>query len=320
MMMLFTSSIKLPPRPTPAGGLAWISRLWGLARVREKSAFFAAVDSLLRPQPLENKFGGACDGSRIVLRPDTKNSEVLEESLNLLQLRKKLRARRLRGHLQFAAQFEPLHRRLEIYLGEILRERLTDGSAYQFTSDIICSTKFAFVFELELPGHSRNRGVNVGDPCHRICIATLNSALLCAAEYILKRANRKTLADARAAIHALVITSLERDFLHHLANVLRNFHTARAIALRPRFLRCNGHAFGNARGVVRANFRTDAVFQWGDDFSARGVILGVRGEDKQDVERHPDRVALNLHVALLHDIEEANLDFTREIGQFVDRK
>src|SRR5271156_1302254 len=104
MTMLVASSIKLPSRPTPAGGLARIARLRSLAGVRKVSAFFASINPLLRPQPFENKFGGACDGSRIILRPNSKNREMLEESLNFLQLSEKPRARRLRGHLQFAAK------------------------------------------------------------------------------------------------------------------------------------------------------------------------------------------------------------------------
>jgi len=33
-----------------------------------------------------------------------------------------------------------------------------------------------------------------------------------------------------------------------------------------------------------------------------------------------ERVALNLHVAFLHDVEEADLDFSGEVGEFVDAK
>ena len=67
-----------------------------------------------------------------------------------------------------------------------------------------------------------------------------------------------------------------------------------------------------------ANFGADAVLQRGNDFAARGVVLGICGEDEQDVERKAQRVALNLNVALLHDVEQADLDFAREVGKFVD--
>ena len=90
------------------------------------------------------------------------------------------------------------------------------------------------------------------------------------------------------------------------------------LALGPGFLRGDGHAFGDRGRIVRANFGADAVFQRRDDFSARGVVLRIGGEDQQDVERHAHGVALNLDVAFLHDVEEADLDFSGEVGQFVD--
>ena len=64
--------------------------------------------------------------------------------------------------------------------------------------------------------------------------------------------------------------------------------------------------------------RADAVFERGDDLAARGVVLGVGGEDDGDVEREADGVALNLHVAFLHDVEERDLDFAGEVGELVD--
>ncbi len=67
-----------------------------------------------------------------------------------------------------------------------------------------------------------------------------------------------------------------------------------------------------------ANLAADAVFERGDDFAARRVVLGVGGEDDGDVELEADGVALNLDVAFLHDVEERDLDFAREIGELVD--
>ena len=69
---------------------------------------------------------------------------------------------------------------------------------------------------------------------------------------------------------------------------------------------------------MRANFRADAVLQRSDDFAARGVVLRIRGKDEQHVERQAQRVALNLDVAFLHDVEQADLNFSCEVGQFVD--
>src|SRR5581483_9503163 len=69
-----------------------------------------------------------------------------------------------------------------------------------------------------------------------------------------------------------------------------------------------------------ADLRADPIFERSDDLAARGVILRVGTKDESDIEREPDRVALNLDVAFLHDVEEANLDFAGEIGKFIDCK
>ncbi len=71
-------------------------------------------------------------------------------------------------------------------------------------------------------------------------------------------------------------------------------------------------------GVVGADLGADAVFERGDDLAAGGVVLGIGGEDDGDVERQADGVALNLDVALLHDVEERDLDLAGEVGQLVD--
>ena len=77
-------------------------------------------------------------------------------------------------------------------------------------------------------------------------------------------------------------------------------------------------AFLDVLGIVRADLGADAVLERGDDLAARRVVLRVRGEDDGDVERQTDGVALNLHVALLHDVEERDLDLAGEVGKLVD--
>ena len=64
----------------------------------------------------------------------------------------------------------------------------------------------------------------------------------------------------------------------------------------------------------------DAVFERRDDLAAGGVILRVGGEHQHQVERQPDRVALNLHIAFLHDVEQADLNLPGQVGQLVNRE
>ena len=69
---------------------------------------------------------------------------------------------------------------------------------------------------------------------------------------------------------------------------------------------------------MRANLRANAVFQRGNDFSARRVIFRVGAEDQGHIERQSHRISLNLHVTFLHDVEQSHLNFSRQVGQLVD--
>ena len=71
-------------------------------------------------------------------------------------------------------------------------------------------------------------------------------------------------------------------------------------------------------GVVGEDLRRDAVLERRDDGAAVGVVLGVGREDHQDVERDAHREAADLEVALLEDVEQADLDARRQVGQLVD--
>ena len=62
------------------------------------------------------------------------------------------------------------------------------------------------------------------------------------------------------------------------------------------------------------------VFQGGDDPSTVGVVLRVCAGDHIDVQRQPDAIALDLDVALLHQVEQAHLNALRQVGQLVDAK
>ncbi len=70
--------------------------------------------------------------------------------------------------------------------------------------------------------------------------------------------------------------------------------------------------------IVRADLAADAVFQRRDDLAARRVVFRIGGEHQHHVERQADRIAFDLDVAFLHDVEQADLDFAGQIGQFVD--
>ena len=70
--------------------------------------------------------------------------------------------------------------------------------------------------------------------------------------------------------------------------------------------------------VVRANLRAEAVLQRRDDAPAIGVVLRVGAGHHEDIQRQANLVAANLHVALFHDVEQADLDALGEVGQLVE--
>ena len=69
---------------------------------------------------------------------------------------------------------------------------------------------------------------------------------------------------------------------------------------------------------MRADFRADTILERRDDLTARRVVLRVRREHQHDVELETDWIALNLDVAFLKNVEQANLDFSGKIRQLVD--
>ncbi len=221
-------------------------------------------------------------------------------------------------NFQFTAELEPLDDRLEIDVGKMFAEDAANGGANEFACDSFGAFQFAFVFEFEFAGDGRERSVEIGDAADGVCFAGASGALLGAADQIFESGDRKTLADAGAFVNALVIARLERDFLDNFAKVIGNFDSEFVIAVDPGFLGGDGDTFLNGGGIVGANFGSDTVFERGDDFAASGVVIGIGGEDEKDVKRKAEGIALNLNVALLHDVEEADLDFAGEVGKFVD--
>src|SRR5262249_19955697 len=70
--------------------------------------------------------------------------------------------------------------------------------------------------------------------------------------------------------------------------------------------------------VVGADLDVEAILQRRDDAPAARVVLGVGAGHDDDIERQVDAVALDLDVALLHQVEETDLDLLREVRQLVD--
>ena len=90
--------------------------------------------------------------------------------------------------------------------------------------------------------------------------------------------------------------------------------------MQPCLLLGDADAFFQRAGIVRANLRADAIFERRYNLAARRIVLRVRGENQRHVQRQAQRIAFDLDIALLHDVEHADLNFSREVGQFIDGK
>src|ERR1700733_11900343 len=313
-----TSRLLLVELPARAIRILTLLRLPRFLRV--VAALLTTSDASMRPQAFEDHFCCGRRRSRVLVIADAEFSDVLHQPLDFRKLFVAFRGRRQLRQFQFAAQFKPLNHWLEADFAESLAENAPDCRTNQFASDRVRAFELAFVFELKLAGDRWQRRVNIGDARDAALFAGTSGALLCAADRTLQSRDRQSLADAGAFVNALVFARLERDLFDHLAQIIGDIDLPRWIAADPRFLIRDGHAFCHRRRIVGANLSADAILQGSDDLSARGIVLRVRREYDKHVERQSQRVAFNLDVAFLHDIEQTDLNLAREVRQFVDRE
>ena len=152
-----------------------------------------------------------------------------------------------------------------------------------------------------------------------VVLAARQRAAFGVRQHVLEAGDGEPLADARAPIDLPIGARLKRDVFDDLADVDRHLDRFPVLsAIEPRFLRGDLHRVLAVGRVVRADLRADAVLQRRDDLAARRVVFRVGGEHHQQVERQADGIALNLDVAFLKDVEQADLDLAGEVGQLVD--
>ena len=244
----------------------------------------------------------------------------LAQALNPARLRDHLVGRRGVAQLQRAAQIEPLDHRARVGAVEHAGEDVADGRMNQIARHLLGASQLAFVLELELAGDRGQRCVHVGHARHHHLLAVLQRAPLRVRDHQFERADRQPLADARALVDLTLAARLERNLLHDLAHVRRDVDLERPGTLEPRLLRRDRHRVVARDGIVRPDLRADAVLERRDDLAARRVVLRVRREDEQHVQPEADRIPLNLDVAFLQDVEQADLNLAGQVGQLVDRE
>ena len=128
-------------------------------------------------------------------------------------------------------------------------------------------------------------------------------------------ADAGTLADLRGAPREM------RELGHELLHERRHDHRRAALLDREALLLLadDRHLVRERARVVGPHLRAEAVLERGDDPAAARVVLRVGRRDHEQVERQADDEAADLDVALLEDVEQADLDPFGEVGQLVDR-
>ena len=71
---------------------------------------------------------------------------------------------------------------------------------------------------------------------------------------------------------------------------------------------------------MRHDLAADPILERRDDLAARRVVLGIGREAELHIERQAHRIALDLDVSFLHDVEQADLHLAGEIGQLIQRE
>ena len=129
----------------------------------------------------------------------------------------------------------------------------------------------------------------------------------------LRGGDREPRRDTGPLVDRARLAQVAREPGQHLQQVPRH------LGGQVRLLRDDADLGLKGQRVVRTDLGAEAVLQRGDDAPAVGVVLGVGAGDDDHVQRQPQRVAADLDVALLHDVQHRHLNALGKVGQLVDR-
>ena len=148
----------------------------------------------------------------------------------------------------------------------------------------------------------------VADARHGRPLAQDHSTLARAGDHRAKVCRTEPGADAGLLVNVLRFASLNRDLLADFLHEVRNFHRVSSLEVEAAFLVHNLNPQFTLPRVVGLNQRTDSVFQLGNHLAAAVVGRRVGGEQNQHIDVKLDRIAANLHVPFLEDVEQTDLD------------
>src|SRR6266566_4280295 len=122
-------------------------------------------------------------------------------------------------------------------------------------------------------------------------------------------------------VHVVVVSRFKSNLFDELTKEVRNKQLPLPfVALSPGLLARNLDTCLQLLRIVCQDLGADTVLQRCDYFSSCCVVLRICRKHQHYVKRQTYRITLNLHVAFLHDIEESDLNLSRQIRQLVDCK
>src|SRR5262245_27507624 len=213
--------------------------------------------------------------------------------------------------------FEPLDHLLEIRSRIVVPKNHLNRLPDQIARDAVGSLQLSFILQFDFSGNRWERGIDIPNSGDYLILASQNRTTLRIADHVFETRNWQALAHAGSFVNSLVPTGLESYSFNNLLYELGDQDPNR-IALNPCFLLGYGNAVIEVHGIVGFDLGSDSIFERSNDLAAGSVILWICREHNNDIERQPHRIALNLNVALLHDIEQADLNLAGEIRQLVN--
>src|SRR4051794_24358 len=278
---------------------------------------FAPTDPLLRRQTFQEQLTGGYLAGGILPGGQPKLVDQLDQAGDDAEsLEADLRSF-VAGYLESTTLIEPGYDLAEVGASHALFQDPAGRAPDQIAGDGVSALQLALIFQLQLTGNRWHGGVDVADPGHHGRLAQRHGTPLGVGDGVLQGTDRQTLTDARSLVHPLVFPRLKCHSLDYLQHEVGKVEGPLSAA-SPGFLGGDLHPELDGSGVVRDHFGSDPVFKWGDDLASGRVVLRIRGEGQQDIQREADRVPFDLYVPFLHDVEQTHLDLPAEVGQLVD--
>src|SRR2546425_11389932 len=273
------------------------------------------VQFAVEVEALEDELDAGGDGGRVTGRAELRDRAL--HARDLQRLRDVFLRRHVRGDAHRRALPERRKQRVELRQRECPVEDVEDRALEEPFDDALFA-RLADRLELDLAGRAGDDRRQIREARDDHGLAEPQRALERRRDEVLVVRDRDAdghagaLRDLRAAAGEL------GDLAKDLAHVRRRDDLQLLVdELHPLLLH-DVELYRQLLRVVGADLGAETVLQRRDDPAAVGVILWVRGRDDEEVERQTNLVATDLHVPLLHDVQEADLHALGKVGKLVD--